>query len=149
MLQLRHPARLLIKHIIRDGNGISFWWDNWALGGPLCTRFSSAILLDLGLSLDIKVQYFIVNHNWCFPHSLLSSIPKLSSLIPPCPSRSDTKRWIASSSGLYSLMHTTSSLAGPSPLVHWFNLVWKSPTIPRMKFNLWLTAQARLPTLDS
>ncbi|XP_059639274.1 uncharacterized protein LOC132281594 [Cornus florida] len=57
--------------------------------------------------------------------------------------------WTASSSGTYSLKSTSAFLMGQQLRVPWQNLVWESPVIPRMKFNLWLTVQSKLPTLDS
>ncbi|XP_059639647.1 uncharacterized protein LOC132282028 [Cornus florida] len=148
MLQLRHIARLLIKHSIGNGANTSFWWDNWAPGGPLCSRFPLNLLIEGGFIEGITVENFIVNNNWAFPITLTNAIPELLNLLAPCIFRRDTKKWMASPTGLYSFNHTIAHLTGDLPTAPWHNLVWHSLTIARMKFNHWLVAQSRLPPLD-
>ncbi|XP_059669363.1 uncharacterized protein LOC132314525 [Cornus florida] len=149
MLQLRHTAKGLIKHSIGNGVDTTFWWDNWAPGGPLSLRFPRSLMSDGGLHEDITVDNFITNNNWAFPIFLTNVIPELANLPAPDSSTRDTKMWIASPTGQYSFSHTISHLVRDLPNVPWYNLVWQSPTIPRMKFILWLTVQSKLPTLDS
>ncbi|XP_059659059.1 uncharacterized protein LOC132305435 [Cornus florida] len=98
-LQLRHPARLLIKHSIGNGANTSFWWDNWAPGGPLCSRFPLHLLTAASFNGTTTVDTFIVDSNWSFPPSFTCAIPELLALPPPCPSRS----------GQFHLMATTHS----------------------------------------
>ncbi|XP_059664276.1 uncharacterized protein LOC132310051 [Cornus florida] len=81
--------------------------------------------------------------------SLTNSIPELSNLPAPAPSTRDSKKWIASPNGSYSFSHTVSHLRGDLPTVSWYNLVWNSPSIPRMKFIFWLAVKSKLPTYDS
>ncbi|XP_059629623.1 uncharacterized protein LOC132272506 [Cornus florida] len=97
MLQLRHPARLLLKHSIGNGTDTSFWLDNWAPGGPLCSRFPTTILTQAGLSHETTMDNFIVGSTWSFPSDIITSIPELLQLQPPLPTRRDKKRWTASS----------------------------------------------------
>ncbi|XP_059650161.1 uncharacterized protein LOC132295916 [Cornus florida] len=138
-----------MKHKIGNGRGTFFWWDNWAPRGPLSTRFPSHILTDRGFNIDIKVDNFIFNSTWSFPHCIVSAIPELLSLSSPNSARNDKMVWIASPSGTYTLKSTSAFLIGQQPRVPRQNLVWESPVIPRMKFNLWLAVQSKLPTLDS
>ncbi|XP_059638758.1 uncharacterized protein LOC132281037 [Cornus florida] len=147
ILQQRHHARQLIKHKIGKGTSINLWLDNWLPAGPLSLRFPPNILIEAGLDLSTTVSHLIYNDSWNFPPVLSVAIPELPTL--PSPSMKDDKLiWTASPSGEFSLKHTAASLFPPYPLVPWFDLVWRSPAIPRMKFNLWLAIQDRLPTLD-
>ncbi|XP_059670772.1 uncharacterized protein LOC132316283 [Cornus florida] len=140
---------MLIKHVIGNGSQTSFWWDNWTPIGPLSLRFPHILLTEAGFNDETAVNSFIVDNSWSFPHSITTVIPELLSLPPPCSSRNDSKKWIASPNGLYSFKHTLQHLVEDLPLVQRHNLVWDSPTIPRMKFNLWVAVQSRLPTLDT
>ncbi|XP_059663757.1 uncharacterized protein LOC132309469 [Cornus florida] len=140
ILQLRHPARLIIKHIIGNGMDTNFWLDNWSPAGPLSLCFPSHILSNLGADEFTP---------WSFPHSLSNAVPELLALPQPCSTRKDKLIWLASPSSTFNLKHTTLHLASNGDQIAWCNLVWCSPTIPRMKFNMWLAAQSRLPTLDS
>ncbi|XP_059668892.1 uncharacterized protein LOC132313980 [Cornus florida] len=149
ILQLRHHARHFIKHLIGNGIDTSFWFDNWSARGPLCLRFSSTILSLLGIDENTSMANFIVNNGWNFPPALLSVIPKLNSIQQPVPHRKDKLIWTVSPFDSFSLKHTISHLMDHGPLVPWYNLVWHTASIPRMKFNMWLAVQSRLPTLDS
>ncbi|XP_059654461.1 uncharacterized protein LOC132301202 [Cornus florida] len=149
ILQLRHPARLIIKHVIDNGMDTNFWLDNWSPAGPLSLCFPSHILSNLGADEFTLVGRFIVNNSWSFPHSLSNAVPELLALPQPCSTRKDKLIWSASPSGTFNLKHTTLHLAGNGDQIAWNNLVWCSLTIPRMKFNMWFAAQSRLPTLDS
>ncbi|XP_059634679.1 uncharacterized protein LOC132277005 [Cornus florida] len=120
ILQLRVSARQIMKHKI-DG----------------------------GFNTDIKVDNFIFNSDWSFPLCMVSAIPELLSMSSPNSSRKDKIVWTASPSGTYNLKSTSAYLMGHHPSVLWHNLVWDNPVIPRMKFNLWLAVQSKLPTLDS
>ncbi|XP_059668999.1 uncharacterized protein LOC132314116 [Cornus florida] len=140
---------MLIKHRIGNGSQTSFWWDNWTTIGPLNFRFPHTLLTEAGFNDGTTANSFIVDNTWSFPLSLTSAIPELLSLPPPCPSRNDSKKWIASPNGQYSFKHTLQHLIGDLSSVQWHNLVWDSPIIPRMRFNLWMAVQSRLPTLDN
>ncbi|XP_059639598.1 uncharacterized protein LOC132281970 [Cornus florida] len=80
---------------------------------------------------------------------LLGVLYVQANLPAPASSSRDTKKWIPFPTGLYSFSHTVSHLVGDLPTVPWHNLVWNSPSIPRMKFILWSAVQSKLPTLDS
>ncbi|XP_059669136.1 uncharacterized protein LOC132314275 [Cornus florida] len=92
---------------------------------------------------------FIVNNGWNFPPALLFAISELNSIQQPVPLRKDKLIWTVSPSGSFSLKHTISHIMDHDTLVPWYNLVWHTVSIPRMKFNMWLAIQSRLPTLDS
>ncbi|XP_059659057.1 uncharacterized protein LOC132305432 [Cornus florida] len=148
LLQQRHYARNFIKHQVGNGMSTCFWYDNWLLAGPLSTRFPSQILTAAGLDLSTTVSHFISGGTWNFPASISSAIPELLVLGAPNNSGNDKLIWAASPSGSFSHKHTAALLSPSSPSVSWFNLVWRSPAIPRMKFIMWLAIQGRLPTLD-
>ncbi|XP_059664117.1 uncharacterized protein LOC132309874 [Cornus florida] len=112
ILQLRYPARLLIKHKVGNGADTSFWWDNWAQGGLLCIRFLTNVLTDHGLNDSITLDNFIEGSTWSFPQSLTAIIPELMQLQLPCPSIANKKVWTASSTGQYNFSHTAAHLAG-------------------------------------
>ncbi|XP_059659119.1 uncharacterized protein LOC132305500 [Cornus florida] len=125
-----------------------FWYDNWLPAGPLSTQFPSQILTTAGLDLSTIVSHFISDGTWNFPASISSAIPELLALGAPNNSGNDKLIWAVSPSGSFSHKHTVALLSPSSPSVSWFNLVWRSPAIPRMKFIMWLAVQGRLPTLD-
>ncbi|XP_059669398.1 uncharacterized protein LOC132314569 [Cornus florida] len=102
-----------------------------------------------GINENAKLQPFIGSSSWSFPQTITAQIPELIHMQPPCPAIYDKKIWIASTNGHYCFRQTAALLAGQFCKVPWYNPVWKSPIIPRMKFNLWLALQCRLPTLDS
>ncbi|XP_059635941.1 uncharacterized protein LOC132278144 [Cornus florida] len=129
LLHLRHSARHISKHHIGNGTSTCFWNDNWLPLGPLSLRFQSHLLSDAGFERTTTVSSFITNNSWHFPTSLSRAIPELLGLPAP-------------------IKHTLAQLSPTLPRVPWFNLVWHSPAIPHMRFNLWSAVQGRLPTLD-
>ncbi|XP_059627250.1 uncharacterized protein LOC132270055 [Cornus florida] len=136
LLQLRHPTWFIIKHQICNGSSTNFWFDNWLPGGPLSLRFPSQLLFNAGYDTATTVSCFISNNYWSFPLSLSSVTSELLPLPAPSSNENDKLLWSIAPSGKFSLKHTSAYFSPSSPQVPWYNLVWWSPAIPRMKFNL-------------
>lgn len=56
-----------IRHVIGDGEDMSFWFDSWHPIGPPHQKFSRKLLYALGLSEGSKVAQFFKGRDWQWP----------------------------------------------------------------------------------
>ncbi|GKV50604.1 hypothetical protein SLEP1_g57307 [Rubroshorea leprosula] len=140
-----------IKWIPRDGKNISFWKDYWVgnsplfsiLFGPHQSNYSSITVADYfhaGPDGPKLIGYQL-------PEEITISITSIPLSIYQ--SRDDTFAWKDSSKGKFSASSAYAICKNiPHEAVKKYNWIWRSPTIPKIQYFLWLLSHQRLKCFD-
>ncbi|PWA42407.1 RNA-directed DNA polymerase, eukaryota, Reverse transcriptase zinc-binding domain protein [Artemisia annua] len=125
--------------VIRIGNGrsTSVWFDNWYFLGPLCQYISNRDVFDVGLSLSCKISDIVLDGEWMWPNSLMSTFEFLMHLPPPLLfyDRQDVALWKSGNDKVcpFSVKSAWSDMSPPSLFFHGvklFGLVKIFPNLP-------------------
>ena len=150
LLKLRSSTRLLIKHVIGNGQATKLWYDNWHPMGPLDLCVGLNGLNNSLFNLEEPVSSVINNDLWQWPpssnppHGVATSMPTYL----PNSALEDSVKWIPNGRMGFSSYSAWDLIRPRNPPVCWYKLVWSNSAIPKMSFILWLAVRNRLITLD-
>lgn len=151
ILGIREEFRKFFVYDIGNGSDTFFWYDNWILDSPLCSRVSHREILRMGCNSMAKVSDFVIDDQVIFPTNILVFWPELTNkIVFVQENRKDEISW---KSGNGKKCNFKASIVWNDfkvnhPRVEWFKLVWYSNAIPKHSFILWLAVRGKLLTQD-
>ncbi|XP_028073110.1 uncharacterized protein LOC114275296 [Camellia sinensis] len=150
ILSLRKNIFPLIKFKIVNGEKVFLWFDNWHPLGSLWDRFGHRIMYDTGLPFNSKVSAVISNNDWKWPIDNSWEIKEWISSTPielkPSRDIQDCPVWNLTVDGNFTIQSAWDCWRDKGTMVPWANLVWGSPSIPRVSFVVWMAIHERLNT---
>ena len=141
-----------LRWTIKNGESVNMWLDFWLPFGRL-REFIVGLLNRGEDELSVR-QCFDENHIWK-PSSISLELPdNMLNAIKATPfsfssQTNDSLMWAYSKDGLFSLQAAYLIAKGLNPLslvTQPFIWVWKSETLPKIQFLLWLCLHDSLPT---
>ena len=140
-----------LRWIVRNGDSVNMWVDFWLPNGRLRELIEGP--LTRGEELTVR-QCYDENHVWK-PSSISFELPaSVLNTIKATPfsfvhQESDSLMWAYSNNGFFSIQAAYLIARGLNPLnldTLSFKWVWKSETLPKIHFLIWLCLHDSLPT---
>lgn len=151
ILGIREEFRHFFISEIGNGSDTFFWYDNWILDTPLCTRVTPRAIASMAFDCRAKVSDFVVNGQVSFPEGLLLLWPELrGKIVSVNEHRKDKILWRSCNGKKTRFKSSTvwNDFRVAHPRVEWCNIVWFSNSIPKHSFILWLAVRGKLLTQD-
>ncbi|XP_027182181.1 uncharacterized protein LOC113780595 [Coffea eugenioides] len=129
ILQTRGLAQPFIRHIVGNGNNISFWFDTWHPLGPLYKRFTGNLLYSFGCKPHALVSEIIVDGRWRWPvgRKATAEVKRFKEATPEClvplTMFEDQVVWNGSSSRVFNAKNAVKKSRGSREEVTWAKLV--------------------------
>ncbi|GLT63420.1 hypothetical protein SLA2020_359870 [Shorea laevis] len=135
-----------ISWCVNNGKSVNFFHDDWLPTGPLSHILHGPLTLQEANSTVADVSFFLSSFRqlpWNLPPEFERTI--LTQLELADPSHNDSITWKLSPNGSFSLSsaYTLTSSSAPFDEKDW-HWIWKCPTLPKIRFFLWLLAHERV-----
>lgn len=156
LLKIRPLAYDYIRHEVKDGRSVSFWFDNWLGVGKLLDVTGELGTRYLGVARQATVADVATESGWRIRSRGCRNFPdiygKINAFSLPSPLAGTYKvLWRHNQDEFKESFHSASTwnqLRSKRELVAWRKLVWFSQAVPRHSFMVWLTLRNRLSTGD-
>ncbi|KAK1356325.1 hypothetical protein POM88_049581 [Heracleum sosnowskyi] len=135
VLACRDIVRSHFSYVIGNGRNVSFWFDPWFNGEPICTSKLDRFISQSGLACNTKVAALLSSSGWVLPrsnyHTMLVWKQNFSLSHPLDLNKQDDIRWDSKPSKQLRVTDFWEAIRHRASVLPWTPSVWHRLHVPR------------------